>query len=165
VGSTLSDPIAAPVRGISETQRAKIITASALVVMATAILAAIQKGKGLPSMRFFVAFGFLFAACSVVNDLGSSLGAAFALIIMVAMLLENLPDVLAYVTTRLDASPTTGVARDVQHGAQVVQGEVTAPTVGGLAGGILSPQLPQAGGAAGTLLPKQTAPHRTLPVR
>lgn len=81
-------------------QQRRIIATSAILVMATGYIAAIQKGRLIPTSRFLIGYGFAFLITSVMADLGSPLGASMALIIMVATILENADLILAWTGDR-----------------------------------------------------------------
>jgi hypothetical protein len=85
---------------MNEVTQRRIISTSAIVVIATTWIAAIQKGRMIPTSRALVGFGFAFFITSLMADLGSSLGASLALIIMVATVLENGDLIVAWIGDR-----------------------------------------------------------------
>jgi hypothetical protein len=85
---------------MNETTQRRIISTAAIVVMATAWIAAIQKGRLIPTSRVLIGYGFAFFITSLMADLGSSFGASLALIIMVATVLENGDVIVAWIGDR-----------------------------------------------------------------
>jgi hypothetical protein len=85
---------------MTQTQQRQVIAVSAMIVMAVGTISSVHRGQGLPSSRFLVGFGFVFAITSLLADLGIGLGASLALIAMVGAILENADDVLGWASDR-----------------------------------------------------------------
>lgn len=66
----------------------KIIAVAALVTFGLGFLRATNEGE-LPSAQFLVGVGLAFTVISIMNDLGSPMGAAFAIIIMIGAILTQ----------------------------------------------------------------------------
>lgn len=113
-------------------QQRKIIVTSALIVLAVGFITSIKKNGSLPSARFFVGLGFAFAIMSLLADLGTPFGGPLALLVLVATLLENGPELFGFVDTQVG----TGVGQAVG-----IQFERTG-SAGGKLGGALAPQDP-----------------------
>lgn len=80
------------------TQR-RIIALSALVTFSLGFLKATNDGE-LPSATFLVGVGVAFTLISVITDLGSSIGAGFAILIMIGSILTQFDDVMELLDKR-----------------------------------------------------------------
>lgn len=90
---------------ISEYRR--LLAVSALVTFSVGILAGIERGNDLPTARFLIGMGLAFTICSVATDLGSGVGAGFALLIMVSAILSEGDDAFKLLGRRSGAAPVT----------------------------------------------------------
>lgn len=99
----------------------RIVGVSAMIVLATGFIRAIQEGETLPSSRFLIGYGFAFFLTSVMTDLGVAFGAALALIIMVGTVLENADYILQWTQDRSTGKHgVTRVRRNVKKGTKTV---------------------------------------------
>lgn len=78
----------------------RILSTAALVTFGVGFLAGLQRGEGVPTARFIIGVGLAYTICSVMVDLGSPMGAGFAVLIMVSALLYQGEDALALLGTR-----------------------------------------------------------------
>lgn len=78
----------------------RILATAALVTFGIGFLAGLERGEELPTARFVVGTGMAFTICSVMVDLGTPVGAGFAVLIMVSALLYQGPDALELLGAR-----------------------------------------------------------------
>lgn len=81
------------------TKQRRIVAVCAMVVFGLGFLAAVQRDE-LPTARFLVGMGLSFTIISVITDLGSPIGAAFALIIALGSMLYQIDAVLELLNKR-----------------------------------------------------------------
>lgn len=65
-------------------QQRRVIITSALIVGSVGIAAGIERGDEIPSARFLIGCGVAYTICSAMVDLGSPMGAGFAVLIMIS---------------------------------------------------------------------------------
>ena len=87
----------------------RLIATSAIVTFGVGYLGGVQRGAELPTARFLIGMGITFTVISVINDLGSPLGGALAVLIMVAALIHNGTDATKFLqkTTKRYEKTTT----------------------------------------------------------
>lgn len=82
-------------------QQRRIIAVSSMVVFALGIISALQKGQSLDEQaRFFIGVGMAFTIVSVMSDMGSELGAGFAMLILLAAFVKEGDTVLGFLIKR-----------------------------------------------------------------
>lgn len=87
-------------------QQRRTIAVAALVTFGMGVTANIKRSGSLPSARFIVGWGTAFMIVSIMSDLGSPMGAGFAVLIMLAAFLSEFDDVAALLGFHLGPSPT-----------------------------------------------------------
>lgn len=70
----------------------RVVAVSAMVTFSLGFLKAANEGK-LPNARFLVGIGVAFTIVAVMTDLGSPMGPAFAILIMLVAILTQFQDV------------------------------------------------------------------------
>lgn len=78
----------------------RILTTAALATFGIGFLAGIERGEGVPTARFIIGVGLAFTICSMMVDLGSPMGAGFAVLIMVSAALYQGEDALKLLGVR-----------------------------------------------------------------
>ena len=76
-----------------KTNGSKVVAVTAMVTFSLGFLKAANDGE-LPSARFLVGVGVAFTIVSVMTDLGSPAGPAFAVLIMLTAIFNQVPDVI-----------------------------------------------------------------------
>lgn len=96
------------------TQR-RLVAVSALVTFTLGYISATAKGE-VPSARFLIGIGVTFTLISVITDLGSPIGAGFALLIMLTALLTQGIEVFDFLNKRTGPKKKRRVSRQVPQG-------------------------------------------------
>lgn len=81
-------------------QQRRLLTTAAMVTFGIGFLAGIERGEGVPTARFLIGVGMAFTFCSIMVDLGSPMGAGFAVLVMISAMLYQGEDALKILTTR-----------------------------------------------------------------
>ena len=113
---------------ITSPASSKRVLGTALVVTGgVGFLAGIERGESLPTARFLIGVGVAFTICSVMVDLGSPLGGAFAVLIMLSALIYNGEDALNVLRSRGGPAPKKrgGKKRKKRGGNAALQGSNT----------------------------------------
>ncbi len=82
------------------------IAAAAVVSLAVLTAASFGRGQGQPPIRQFIGYGFVFFVLSAGADFGLALSGPFAILAMVAIILEQGPDALKFLGQRGSISST-----------------------------------------------------------
>jgi len=81
----------------------RLVAVSAIVSLTTLTLAEQNRTGQLPSMRQFVSYGLVYFILSIFADFGFEGAGAFAILAMVAIVLEQGDDAFKFVSKRSEA--------------------------------------------------------------
>lgn len=84
-------------------QQRRIIAVSSIIVFSLGVLSRLERGEeqfDTNAARFYIGVGITFTFISVFNDLGLDIGAAFALLVLVAAFMRQGDDVFKLIQKR-----------------------------------------------------------------
>lgn len=86
---------------MSVSQQRRIIAVSSMVVFAMGFVSIINKGRTPDeATRFFIGVGIAYTIVSILSDMGSELGAGFAILIMLAAFIKEGDTVFGFLLQR-----------------------------------------------------------------
>lgn len=107
----MREPLVGDIPSMNLDSQRRLLLTGAIVTFSVGWMAAIESGRAAPTGRFIIGVGAAFTICSIMVDLGTPAGAAFAMLIMVSALMYQGMDVVRLFNKRAGKRKGGGSSR------------------------------------------------------